>query len=122
MRSLVLVAHGSRREASNQEVRHVAEQLQARAMDVFDRVTAAYLELAGPTIPEAIENCIRAGADEVVVIPYFLAAGRHMSDDIPAIIEAAREAHPDVSIRVTPYVGAAPGVVDLLLDLARATD
>ncbi|HIP52781.1 MAG TPA: cobalamin biosynthesis protein CbiX [Chromatiales bacterium] len=122
MRCLVLIAHGSRREASNNEVRRLAQQLHDRADGAFEQVTAAFLELAGPTIPEGIENCIRAGAEEVVVVPYFLAAGRHMREDIPALIDTVQRAHPEVEIRVTPYLGAAGGVVDLLLDLARATD
>ena len=46
-----------------------------------------FLELAEPSIPDGIQRCIDAGATEVVVVPYFLSAGRHVSEDIPAEVE-----------------------------------
>ena len=55
MRSLLLVAHGSRREASNQEIRNLTAALAGRAIGRFGHVGCAFLEIARPSIPEAIE-------------------------------------------------------------------
>jgi sirohydrochlorin ferrochelatase len=118
MRMLILVAHGSRREASNQEIRALTEALARRAGERFDRVSCAFLELAEPSIPDAIEQALASGASEVVVLPYFLSAGRHMAEHIPALVEEKRREHPGAEIKLTPYLGAAPGVIDLLLAIA----
>lgn len=120
MRHLLLVAHGSRREASNEEVRQLAAALARRARGRFDAVSCAFLEIAGPSIPEGIEAAVLAGAAEVVVLPYFLSAGRHVAVDIPREVEAKRLEHPLVNIQVTPYLGLAGGVADMVLDLADA--
>ncbi len=121
MKALLLVAHGSRREASNEEVRRLAQRLAERAAGTYDRVEAAFLELAEPSIPESIRRCAEAGATEVVVLPYFLSAGRHVSRDIPDAVKMAEKALPDLAVRLTPYLGAADGVVELLLKLATAS-
>ena len=118
MKGLVLVAHGSRREASNDEVRQLAARLAERAGDSFGGVSAAFLELAEPSIPDAILASLDKGASEVVVLPYFLSAGRHVVTDIPAEVDKARAARPDARIRVAPYLGASQSVVDVLLSLA----
>ncbi len=118
MHSLLLVAHGSRRAASNDEVRVLTQALSARAGGRFDTVTCAFLELADPSIPEGLEACIRQGAQRVVVLPYFLAAGRHVVEDIPALVEPVRQRHPGVAIQIASHLGAAEGLAGLLLSLA----
>ena len=118
MRALLLVAHGSRRMESNQEVRDLTEQLRARAGGRFSWVGHAFLELAEPSIPEAVAEAAAAGAGEVLVLPYFLSAGRHVVKDIPDEVAAALRQHPDMSVQVAPYLGAMAGVSDLLLGTA----
>ncbi|MBL3526786.1 MAG: CbiX/SirB N-terminal domain-containing protein [gamma proteobacterium endosymbiont of Lamellibrachia anaximandri] len=117
-RALLIVAHGSRREASNEEIRRLTERVRAEAGDSYQSVSCAYLELADPSIPAGIEQCIDGGAEEVVVLPYFLSAGRHVSLDIPQEVEATQRKHPGVRIRIAPYLGGADGISAMLLDSA----
>jgi sirohydrochlorin ferrochelatase len=119
MKALLVVAHGSRREASNEEVRKLCRRIERQAAgEEFFLVRAGFLELVEPSIPEGIGLCIEAGADQVVVLPYFLSAGRHVSEDIPAEVEKARQQHSQASIVLAPYLGSAPGVAGLLVELA----
>lgn len=119
MRALLVVAHGSRREASNDEVRQLTDHLRALAGDEFVQVECAFLELAEPSIPDGIDCCIAEGAREVVILPYFLSAGRHVVTDIPEIVSASQTRHPDVSLRIAPYLGRAPNLVTSLLELSN---
>lgn len=114
MKGLILVAHGSRVPASNEEVRRLADALRTKVEDRFQWVEAAFLELAQPSIAEAVDMAIAAGAGSVVVLPYFLAAGKHVSQDIPAIIKNCQAAHPDSEIRIADYLGRQPALLDLL--------
>ena len=118
MKSLLLVAHGSRRESSNEEVRQLTAQLEARAGKRYQSVTCAFLELAEPSIPDGIEACIQAGAEEVIVLPYFLSAGRHVIEDIPREVASRQKEYP-VPIRLAPYMGPAEGITELLLGVAE---
>ena len=124
MKSLLLIAHGSRVRESNDEVAAVCDKLRAQLRDqlrgrgqsAFEHVDYAFLELASPSIPEGVAQCVKAGASEVLVLPYFLSAGKHIRDDIPS--EIAKCKHPGVVIRVCDYVGDAKGMIELLAQLA----
>lgn len=120
MKSLILAAHGSRREASNDEVRALAARLGDRAVPPYSEVAAAFLELTEPTIDQAIVAAVDRGASEVIVLPYLLAAGRHVVKDIPEQVEKARAACPQVSIEIRPYLGSADSLVDVLFGLAES--
>ena len=122
MKGLLLVAHGSRRDESNEEVRQLALQLGTNAGGRFDQVASAFLELAEPSIPDGLRAMIRAGASEVTVLPYFLSAGRHVVTDIPGEVNIVRAESPGVEITLAPYLGASPDVVDILLGLASAAE
>lgn len=115
---LLLVAHGSRRAASNDEVRELTERLRERSGDRYVCVEAAFLELAQPSIPDGIECCIRQGSREVVVLPYFLSAGRHVVTDIPEEVAGKRAQYPDVPIHIAPYLGQSEALADILLGQA----
>ena len=107
MKSLLIVAHGSRRETSNEEVRKLAEKIRATQGLPVDEVATAFLELAEPSIPDGLEACIQRGASEVLVFPYFLAAGRHVVEDIPAEIAPVKDKYPQVTVTVTSHLGLA---------------
>ena len=115
-RALVIVAHGSRRTASNEEIRDLAASLDANPRNDFASVVAAFLELAEPTIPDGIENCIQSGASEVIVFPYFLSAGRHVAQDIPAEVKIKQQQYPSVKITLASYLGIAKGIPELFFE------
>ncbi|RJS90956.1 sirohydrochlorin chelatase [Salinisphaera sp. Q1T1-3] len=116
-KSLLLVAHGSRRAASNDEVRTLTDRLRADAASDFADIACAFLELADPSIPDGLAELAERGAEHITVLPYFLAAGRHVAEDIPAEVETARAAHPEVAIEIAPYLGTSDALPRLLLEM-----
>ena len=118
MSSLLIIAHGSRREASNEEVRALAAAVRARAEQRYEHVETAFLELAAPDIPAGLAALASRGAREIVALPYFLAAGTHVAADIPAAIAAFQATHPGIDVRLTPHLGAAAALPAALLDIA----
>lgn len=122
MHALLLVSHGSQRKQSNDEVLQLAEKIQPLTEHHFDIVHAAFLELAEPLIPDGIKHCIKQGAKSVLVVPYFLAAGRHVAEDIPDIIEDARRHFPEVNITIASHLGASDLMPDFLAKLALDTE
>lgn len=115
--TLLIVAHGSRRQASNDEVRALAARLRAAKHADIGEVQIAFLELAEPSIADSLASCVNLGAQEIVVFPYFLAAGTHVAADIPEEIAAFRERNPHVKISLTPHLGAAPTLTQAILGL-----
>lgn len=118
--TLLIVAHGSRRQASNDEVRALASRLSAVRHPEIGDVEVAFLELAEPSIAEGLANCVGKGAREIVVFPYFLAAGTHVAADIPEEIETFRAQHQHIKVSVTPHLGAAPNLPFTILGMVAA--
>lgn len=119
MNALLIVAHGSRKPESNQEVFELATRLESMAPDAFDFVRCAFMQFASPSFDAQIEDLIDHGADTIVVFPYFIGAGSHVTVDIPSLVEAAVANHPGVSIRITPHLGKVDGIQDLILRQAQ---
>ncbi len=114
--AVVVIAHGSRAAEANDAHEAVAAQLSGL---VGLPVLPAFLELAHPTLPDAVSAAVAQGAQRVLVLPFFLYPGRHLARDIPALVADAAERHPEVSIEQLDAFGADPGVVALLADQLR---
>ena len=113
-RAIVLVDHGSRRAEANAQLERVAERLRERVPERVVRV--AHMELAPPSLDQAVDACAAAGAEEIVIHPYFLGPGRHSSEDIPRLANAAAERHPGLRVLVSEPPGVHPGLVDAVLE------
>jgi sirohydrochlorin ferrochelatase len=120
MKTLLLIAHGSRRAASNDEVRQLTNRLNGINPPGFSGVETAFLELAQPSIPEGLAACLARGASEIVVFPYFLAAGTHVAHDIPEAIQAFQAAHPQIKVSLTRHLGDSDLLPQAILQVASA--
>ena len=119
MNALLLVAHGSRRQASNKEVEALTSNMAQQTGDEFKIVECAFLELAEPSIADGVSACVAKGAESVTVLPYFLSAGRHVATDIPEELEKAKQVHPSLEIKIAPYLGSAKEISSILLALSK---
>jgi len=114
MKALLFVAHGSRKETSNEEIRQLALSIQNKNND-FDLIEYAFLELVEPDILAGGQKLIDQGASSIVVYPYFLVAGKHVVTDVPEDVEKIKASNPGVEITIAPYFGASESVVDQIL-------
>jgi hypothetical protein len=74
MQFLLIIAHGSRKKVSNNEILQLESSLRTELADHYPIVTSAFLEFAPQSIPNAIKYCVEKGATNIRVLPYFLAA------------------------------------------------
>lgn len=119
--AILLIAHGSRRQQANDDLRQLAAMLAERCPG--EVIECSYLELAEPTIPQGMQACVDRGATRVRMLPYFLSAGAHVSDDLVRYRREFVEAYPDLDIRLCPPIGLHPKMVDILLNrLEQSTD
>ncbi|MBT5098692.1 MAG: cobalamin biosynthesis protein CbiX, partial [Proteobacteria bacterium] len=57
--------------------------------------------------------------DDITVLCYFLSAGRHVREDVPAFVEDKRKQYPEVKLSLAPYLGQAPDLIGVLHRLAK---
>lgn len=114
--ALLLVDHGSRFAEANAMLAEVAAMV--REMGSVPHVFHAHMELAEPSIQEAFEACVRAGATQIVVHPYFLSPGRHSTTDIPRMVAEAARKFPGVQYCVTQPLGLHAKIGEVVLERA----
>lgn len=68
-------------------------------------VFVAYNEFCAPSLEDALDQALGAGATRVVVVPTMITpGGSHSEEEIPEILERARRAHPGLELRYAwPY-------------------
>lgn len=111
---VIICDHGSRRTQSNDSLKEVAKLFAAK----FPRVgivEPAHMELAIPDIAAAYGACVERGADHVVILPFFLARGKHWTRDIPSLTSQAAAEFPGTTYQVAEPLG----IDDLILDLLK---
>lgn len=110
--AVVIVDHGSRRTESNlmlNEFVQLYKQITKRSI-----VEVAHMEIAQPSIAHAIKRCRDQGALNIVIAPYFLSRGRHIQDDIPALVKEASELYSDITLSIAEPIGIDPLMVQLI--------
>ena len=115
MKAILLVSHGSRSPKTKEEISALVRVLRQRLPQ--DIVEFAFLEIETPSIPEGIDQCIKQGAAEIVVTLNFLNAGRHVDQDIPAIVLAAQKKYPHIKIIISKPIGQHVQIPNLFIDL-----
>ena len=118
-KALIIVAHGSRKASSNEEVKALSEKTRVLKMKEYTFVITSFLEFAEPSLKESILTCINKGIDEIVVLPYFLASGHHVTRDIPEVIESIKVSYPHVNITLKAHLGSSEGMANLLAEMAN---
>ncbi|MDX6301052.1 MAG: hypothetical protein QOF53_2266 [Nocardioidaceae bacterium] len=110
--ALVALAHGSRDPRSAQTVKALVDQVRSLRPDL--RIEAAFLELSKPSFPQVVDRLVRAGYDEIVVVPLLLTEAYHAKVDVPRAVAAAAEQHENLRIRATHVLGLEPVFLEVL--------
>jgi methylmalonyl-CoA mutase cobalamin-binding subunit len=114
--AVIILGHGSRNTGADEAIRKIIDGVKQTGS--FAVVEHAFLQYVPPTPQEVIERCVGKDVDRVVIVPFFLQAGAHVTRDIPELIERVRKQHPDIEIVVTDYVGAHPLMAKVVEELA----
>ena len=104
--AVLLIAHGSRQAAANDDLHRLAARL--AELGRYPIVEPSFLELAEPDIQAGGDRCVAKGATRVLMVPYFLSAGVHLLRDLTAAREALRLRHARVAFRLGQALGPDP--------------
>ena len=119
MKSLVIVAHGSRRPESNREVIELAKQIETLSEGTFASVRCAFIQFGGPPFHPQIDELVVQGARTIVIVPFFISSGSHVSEDIPKLLQEAGDRHPTIQFVLLPHLAKIDGIVQLILEKAK---
>lgn len=116
--TILLVGHGSRNQAGNDEIRVFRQQWQDQHPDW--RIELCYIELAEVLLDDGLAKAAENSA-RVVVVPLILSAAGHVKMEIPEHIEQARLKFPTVEFVYAPHLGASSELLQVLKQNLKKT-
>ncbi|MCP5464418.1 MAG: CbiX/SirB N-terminal domain-containing protein [Deltaproteobacteria bacterium] len=94
------LAHGSKKESANEFFRQLVAEITND-----DSVNVCFLEAGSPNLQDALEFHVKNNAKQIRIIPLFLAPGRHVTEDIPRMIQELRERFEGVELKLETFMG-----------------
>lgn len=108
-RRVILLAHGS----TDPHWQRTFEELASPALARSPHAVLAHMELCEPSLETAVAEAVEQGYEAITVLPLFLARGRHLRKDIPAMIEELRTRY-GIAIELTAPIGEHPLLAETL--------
>ena len=118
MKSIVLLAHGSRDPQWTMPFDQIRAEVERRAPKCA--TVLAYLEHSQPDLSTAIDQLVTHGTTLIQIVPLFLGPGGHVRNDVPRLVERAMAQHAEVRFVLKPFIGDAGLVLDAIADYAAS--
>lgn len=112
--AVLVVGHGTRKRSGAEQLIQLVEQM--RLLEPDWRFYESFLELANPTIDEAIEKAFRDGVQALIVVPVLLFTAAHAKSDIPDAVSGSADKYGIRLLGQTSSLGTAARVIELSND------
>lgn len=100
---IVILSHGSKIKKANASLERIVRA--AKRETGIDAIVPAYLQFCQPDLERSVKGLVAKGLRTIIIIPFFLFNGNHVTRDIPRIIGKAKERYPGVNFVYTKNIG-----------------
>ncbi len=111
---IVILGHGSPVSGANDSLLEIAERI--KEAGGYPVVQHAFLQFEEPDLKGAVTMLIEKGMERIVVMPYFLYMGAHVTKDLPAQIDSIKESHPEIDIVLAPPLGVHERLIEVAIE------
>ena len=116
-KALFILAHGSKAKEADTILEAIVEKVREKAND-FSFVGYGSLQISKPSFEEGIDELIKKGVSEIIIVPMFIFIGNHVKFDIPEVLNDLKNKYPEVCFTMGDPIGADDKLVEILI--ARA--
>ena len=86
---IIIIGHGSKLARANKLLLKIVNA--ARHSLGVKNILPAYMQFHGPNLSVSIKKLVARGCQRIIIVPFFLFKGNHVSIDIPSAIEAEKK-------------------------------
>ena len=115
---ILIVSHGSPRAEANERFVALTGRIAARLG--VENLLPAFFSIARPNIADRVAELADRGVRRIVLLPYFLYTGQHVTHDIPVLLDQCRGQFPAISFEVLPTLESDPALEDLVVERLAA--
>lgn len=114
MKALILIAHGSKKEKSNQEFRDLVKQIKELNSKKYEKIETAFLEFVEPSIEDIVKKLVTENIKSITLYPYFLNSGKHVSVDIPEIVNKLKNDYENIDFKILQHFGLSKKIASII--------
>ena len=111
---ILIVSHGSPRSEANQGFEAMVARVASRLGQ--PGILPTFFSITQPDIPDRVAALVQDGVRRILLMPYFLYSGQHVTVDIPALVEQCRRRFPQITIEMLPTLENDPALEDLVVE------
>ena len=118
--TILLIGHGSRNPAGNDEFLAFAERLKQRHPE--RHFVTCFIEFHEVLVGDGIDQAVAEGATHIIAVPVILLAAGHVKMEIPEILAEGRKRHPGVEITYARNIGVCEQTINMLTERVAQVD
>ncbi len=115
MKSVLLVAHGSRKSQQNDLFFDIIDMVKEIVGDEY-YVDGAFMSFSEMNIEFKLNEYITKGATEIIIVPYLLFAGNHVKNSIPTKVDKFMADYPNIKVVYKESLGVDRRLAEIIVD------
>lgn len=114
---IIILSHGSKLKKANASLEKTVKAIKNKTG--LNIITPAYLQFCQPDLTRSIAGLIRQKCQTIIIIPFFLFNGNHVTRDIPHLIGKEKAKYPQVNFIYTKNLGEDVRIADIVADIVK---
>lgn len=115
--ALIVLGHGSRAPEATETLAQITRMVREKTS--YDEVAYAALQISEPGLEETVASLAAKGMQRILVVPFLIAVGLHVKEDIPEELNRLKEKHPELSFVLGAPLGADERLADIVTERAQ---
>lgn len=111
---IIILGHGSRLKKANVSLGKIVKAVKQNTG--LDIIVPAYLQFSHPNLTESVKSLMEQERGTIIIIPFFLFNGNHVTRDIPRMIKEEKAKYPKVKFIYTKNLGEDLRIADIVVD------
>jgi sirohydrochlorin ferrochelatase len=111
---VIILAHGSKLKKANNMLYKVVATIKRKLKT--KNVVAAYLQFCQPDLNKGIEELVMKNVKTIIIVPFFLFSGNHVTRDIPEILKEEQKKYSKVKFIYTKNLGDDSKIEEIVMN------
>ncbi len=115
---VIILSHGSKLKSANHTMIKLVSAVKKELG--LKNIFPAYLQFHQPDLSKTVRHLAAKGCKKIIIVPFFLFKGNHVSLDVPNAVKKEKDKYPNVSFVYTHNLGPDARLYEIVIDRISA--
>lgn len=111
---VIILSHGSKLKSANLTMANIVMTVKKELG--LKNILSAYLQFHQPDFAMTVSRLAAKGCKKIIIMPFFLFKGNHVSHDVPKAIKEEKARHPQVNFIYTDNLGPDTRLSEIVIE------